>query len=356
MKNVGATLVEDKDEADIVMMLYSTESSWLSVCLDGLEFYDDKSSENIIKPLSALLNTDVLSISCIDSDYLFLHLVNEAQKADAWANVGHNPEGKFPRRTKFSDWKKKVNDFEKFKKCIRQKYDFAEEVLESLKDVLDLSFEQSTICIESIEDLKNEPNLVEMYFSLPEDQKEKEPTKLKIKNFGLTACKIGEFHCESTINTGGSSRGIAIAFTGDYVENEEITFTDVELEYDFTSTSRKSIPVQLEKLQLPDGKWAYFWKNTKIMIPEKVKEGLSPKRKTDLEFKRQLNIRFTPQGNPRKVLDICVHFIPLSNQAGQCCWCVWHHFGSKDEYIKRFNKLWSKMPADMTLNPKEFNV
>lgn len=319
-----------------------------------MEFYDDKSSENIIKPLSALLKTDILSVACFDSDYLFLHMINEAEKTDAWANVGHNPEGKFPRRTKFSDWKNKVNDLEKFKKCIRQKYDFAEEVLESLEDVLNLSYKQSTICTESVEDFEDNHNLVKMCFSLPDVQKES--TNLKIKTFGLTACKIGEFNYVSAINQGGSSRGLAIAFTGDYVENDEITFTDVTLEYDFTSTSRKSIPVQLEKQQLPDGKWAYCWKNTTVLIPEKVKDGLSPKRQMDLQYKRQLGIRFTPQGNPRKVLDICLHFIPLSNQLGQCCWCVWHPFGSKDEYIKRFNHLWSKLPADMNLNPGDFDV
>lgn len=354
MKNGGAVPAENENEADIVMLLYSSESPWLSVCLDGLEFYDDKSSENIIKPLSALLKTDILSVACFDSDYLFLHMINEAEKTDAWANVGHNPEGKFPRRTKFSDWKNKVNDLEKFKKCIRQKYDFAEEVLESLEDVLNLSYKQSTICTESVEDFEDNHNLVKMCFSLPDVQKES--TNLKIKTFGLTACKTGEFNYVSAINQGGSSRGLAIAFTGDYVENDEITFTDVTLEYDFTSTSRKCIPVQLEKQQLPDGKWAYCWKNTTVLIPEKVKDGLSPKRQMDLQYKRQLGIRFTPQGNPRKVLDICLHFIPLSNQLGQCCWCVWHPFGSKDEYIKRFNHLWSKLPADINLNPGDFDV
>lgn len=34
MKNGGAVPAENENEADIVMLLYSSESPWLSVCLD----------------------------------------------------------------------------------------------------------------------------------------------------------------------------------------------------------------------------------------------------------------------------------------------------------------------------------
>lgn len=327
--------VPDQNEADITVIIYNGDSPWVSVCSDGIEISDDKTSEALLRPLSAELDTDVMAISCFDSDYLFFNLINEAEKINAWANVGSPPEGRLPRRTVFVPWKSKVSDLEKFKSIIRKKYDFAEDVLEPLASILDLPAEQGSFREGSLDEIERTKPFTSLYFTLPDGESQKDPTKLAITRFSLTSCTIGEDAIVSAINIGGSSRGLAIAFTGDYVENEEITFTDVKIEYDFDKTPRKEISVQLRKQEIAKGKWAYCAEAPKLFVCEKVNPDLPPKKKAELAFGREIGIRFTPLGNPEKVLDICVHLIPLSNPEGQCCWCVWHPDGSKETYIKK---------------------
>ncbi|MBQ2098737.1 MAG: hypothetical protein II480_11205, partial [Bacteroidales bacterium] len=46
-------------------------------------------------------------------------------------------------------------------------------------------------------------------------------------------CTIGQFKVISALNVGGKSTGLAIVFTGSYIEHEEIRFRDVKLEYRF---------------------------------------------------------------------------------------------------------------------------
>ena len=53
---------------------------------------------------------------------------------------------------------------------------------------------------------------------------------------------------------------------------------------------------------------------------------------------RSIGVRFTPNGNVRKFLDITVAFLPQSNPTqGQCAWCVWRHYESKRAYIEAYN-------------------
>ena len=71
-----------------------------------------------------------------------------------------------------------------------------------------------------------------------------------------------------------------------------------------------------------------------------IKEGLPVRKAMDEEFKRKFGLRFTPEGNERKRLDITVHFIPLKNVSGRCDWCVWLHSGSKKAFIEQHNQSW----------------
>ena len=326
--------VSNQEEADVTVIIFNGDSPWVSVCSDGIEIYDDKTSEALLRPLSAELDTDVMAVSCFDSDYLLLNLINESEKINAWANIGRNSEERFPRRTVFSPWKVKVSDFEQFKRAIRDKYDCAEDVLGRLESILDLPVAQSSINVSNLDEFENKKPFTCLYFSLPGDKSPKKPTGLKITHFSLTPCKIGENSIITAINTGGSSRGIAIAFTGDYVEHEDITFTDVELEYGFDKTPAKEISVSLCKREIAEGKWAYCAEIPHFLIRDRVNLDLPPKKKADLEFAREIGIRFTPLGNPEKLLDICVHLIPLSNPQGQCYWCVWLLDGSKEAYVE----------------------
>ena len=155
-------------------------------------------------------------------------------------------------------------------------------------------------------------------------------------------CEIGKDQCYFVVNTGGKTKGVAIAFSGSYVEQEELRFRDVRLEYALDRSPRKTIPLSLEKKQTQTGQWVYYAELPEFSIREGVKEGLSWKRKIDEEWKREFGVRFTPEGNPRKLLDITVHFIPLKNPEGQCGWCSWHQYGSKRAYIEEHNRSWSE--------------
>ncbi|MBP5294861.1 MAG: hypothetical protein J6Y95_03995, partial [Lachnospiraceae bacterium] len=69
--------------------------------------------------------------------------------------------------------------------------------------------------------------------------------------------------------------------------------------------------------------------------------GLPRHKAMNEEFKREFGVRFTPEGNERKRLDIAVFLIPLKNyEEGQCGWCVWWPFKSKKAFIENHNRTW----------------
>ena len=75
-------------------------------------------------------------------------------------------------------------------------------------------------------------------------------------------------------------------------------------------------------------------------------------------------MRFTPEGNARKRLDITVHFIPLKNPMdGQCGWRVWAGYESKRAFIEATNKRNASLPKEFQeaeafkqMNPDDFDL
>ena len=106
----------------------------------------------------------------------------------------------------------------------------------------------------------------------------------------------------------------------------------------------ESIPIELKKVQLSDGQWAYYYHDPGYKIPSKVDERLPMMKRMRLESEHSIIIRFVPHGNPRKILDITVVLVPDKNPQGQTGWNVWHQFGSKEAFIKFHNDNWSKLP------------
>ena len=217
-----------------------------------------------------------------------------------------------------------------------QKYVFAEDALDSLEPLLGLKHGQGRFCDERIpEDFIKGVRTV--YYVLPESASKSEPPRLALGVNGLMPCRIGECSIISAINKGGKSRGLAVAFSCGYVEKEDIRFREVQLEYKFDRYPRPTIPLQMEKRQTQTGQWIYWAEIPQFLLREAVKEGLPPRKTREEEFKRGFLVRFTPEGNPRKLLNITVHFIPLKNPEGQCGWCVWMYSGSKRAYIEDYN-------------------
>ena len=335
LKRQGFLPAESSESADLSVFICDAEGPWISVCSDGLDFYSEESVRDICNPLSEQLASDVLTVSCFDSDCLLLNLINRSRKTDARAKVGHF-EG-VRQRTTPKRWEGLVGDFEQWQALLKQDYLFAEDALDGIEPQLGLLPGQGRFCPERIPAAGTGQTII-WYLSLPETADKPKLPELKMYLYDATPCEMGQEKFISAINAGGESTGLAVAFSGSYVENEEIRFRDVRLEYDFGRDSRPGIPLQLVKRQTQDGQWTYYAEVPGFQLHSAVKEGLPFRKAMDLRFQREFGVRFTPEGNERKRLDITVHFIPLRNPAGQCSWYVWAFDGSRRAFVESWNR------------------
>lgn len=350
-------LVSCESESDFALYILESDSGWFSVCCDAIDFSDAQSIRTVCEPISSTLHTDVIASSCFDSDFLFLNLINAEQAVDGWAKFGKDESKCFLRRNAYKPWNGKVSDMESFKQILKKRYVFAEEAWYDIEPLLEMLPNQGLFSQEALDEF--EPHLISVTYFASTDVKKQDPPKLDFSAYDMMPCKIGQDTLISVINLGGSSKGLGIAFSGSYVETEELSFHNVQLEYNFDRYPRKTIPLTLEKVKTADNRWIYYAAIPNFSIPERVKDGLPLKRKMDEEYKRSFGVRFTPEGNPRKCLDICVHFIPLANNEGRCYWCVWFPSGSKKAYIEEHNNTWMRMKApnlkEILLNPDDFD-
>ena len=128
----------DKNDADIAITILIPENSqWLTVTSDLIDGNTD-SLLHAAKNISEELKTEVLAISCFDSDYLFLNLIDFQNELDAWASCGRYPDGKAPRKSNFNAWKTHVSDASAFRRIMRAKYILAEECLSAIEPLLSL--------------------------------------------------------------------------------------------------------------------------------------------------------------------------------------------------------------------------
>lgn len=338
MMEKGYTVSADEESADISTVIYEpADSGWVSVASDTFEFSSAEEVKKMIMPISDRFCTDVLAAACYDSDYLLMNLVNTSDNTDGWINVGNSCEMKPSRRTNLTAWKKKVNHYEEFKSAIKGDYVFAEEAFYEAAEFLGMEVQQT--CLEpDILDGLDEHALSRLYFSAPEGNK-KELPKLEIGMYDLLPCKIGEKRCIFVNNQGGKSKGVGVMFYGDYVENDDLTFEDVTFECDYGSEKRKVIPISLKKVKCADGNMALYWEDKNFTIPPAVSRDIPIMKRMELEFKKEFGVRFTVQGNPRKVLDVKVYIIPLENREyGAACWYVYRRWKTKENYIRSHNK------------------
>ena len=112
-------------------------------------------------------------------------------------------------------------------------------------------------------------------------------------------------------------------------------------------------PITLEKRQLANGEWVYWWEDESLPLRPKI----SGERNRELrELGRSMTLWFIPHGNPRKALDIAVTFVPLANSIkGQCTWCCWWKYGSKAAFIKANNEQ-LKRGSGIFLNPDDYDL
>ena len=335
----GYLCTASADEADGAVAVVGGEH-WVTVCSDLLELEGPDAVAALGGPLSEYLQTDVLGIGCFDSDYLYLNLIDQGEKINAWLGIGSAAGLGIKRRTGLAAWKKKVRDFEAFSACAREKYVCAEEFLFAAADCLDLPPEQGSVSYEYLRDLGLDKKARVLYFKLPEGREPKELPKLTQLTSSLDPCWLDQPHHVNVLNVGGESRGLSVYFIGSYVEHDEITFSDIWLYHANEEKPRKKT-IELTKVQLSDGRWAYHYHDPGFRIPPKVDERLPEMKKWRMQLDREIYIRFIPHGNPRKVLDIAVVFVPDKNPEGQTGWVVWQYAGSKEAYIDQFNRGWA---------------
>ena len=333
-----------EDEADGSFAIMTDDNSrWYSVYSDLFSFDEPKLFTDYATPMSKEFNTDILGISCFDSDFLYLNLIDAANKIDAWVGAGSAAGLGIRKRTNLSAWKNKVSDFDGFKESIRKKFVFAEEVLTEIEHCIHLPQEYGAASYEYLSDLGLTGKIVFLYFKLPETMKTQDAPKLTQKSASLMPSFLDKPDSVSVINVGGASKGLSVYFVGPYVENDEITFSDVAF-IERKNNQTKWIPIELKKAQLTDGQWAYYYHDPGYRIMPKVDERLPMSKRMRLENEQSIVVRFVPHGNPRKILDITVVLVPDQNQQGQTGWNVWHQFGSKKAYIQFHNNNWSQYP------------
>lgn len=347
----GYEVASNNNEGDLSIVIYEPENSeWVSIASDDFQFNTKADIKNTIEPISDIFHTDIIAASCNDSDYLMLNLLNTLDGTDGWINIGSLYVMKILRRTSIGKWKKKVNDYGKLKEVIKQKYVLAEEAFYKVAELLNMQPRQACLETNYLDDLEIS-RACKLSFVAP--GMEKQLPELKVGLFGLTPCKIGESYCVFVNNRGGKSKGIGILFVGDYVENDDIVFENVTFESDYGSEKRKIVPITLEKVKLTNGKHGFYWEDKDFAIPPAVSRDIPEMKRMDLEFKKQFGVRFVPQGNPRKVLDIKVAIYPLENSRdGQAVWYVYRYSKTKEEYIKEHNMGW----VENKLNPDDFDL
>ena len=347
------SLTASKEDSDgSFAILCDDESQWYSVYSDLFSFDEPRLFADYAIPLSDAFQTDILGLACFDSDFLFLNLIDTANTVDAHVGIGRTSGLGFKPRNNLAAWKSKVMDHDCFKKCAKGKYIFAESFLKEVQHCICLPEQYSVMAYEHLDELNADANITYLHFKLPEEMKSKEPPRFVLHMSSLSPCFIGEPCAVSVLNAGDASKGVSVFFTGPYVEKEEITFSNVGL---VDKKSNETIPFELKKVQLSDGQWAYHFCDPDYKIPPKVNDQLPPRRASNLKHDRSIIVRFVPQGNPRKVLDITVHLIPGENFGGQAGWNVWHRFGSKKEYIHFFNDTWEDVPSVKLLKEEDFD-
>lgn len=334
-----------EEEADGAFAIVSDDQSqWYSVYSDLFSFDEAKPFADYATPMSADLKTDILGISCFDSDYLYLNLIDAEAKVDAWAGVGRAAGFGIRRRSNLSAWKNKVDDYDSFKGQVKKKFVFAEEVLAEIECCIHLPQEYGAASYEYLADLGLNEKATYLYFMLPEAMKTQDAPKLVQRTASLAPCFLEQPSTIVGVNVGGASKGLSVYFVGPYVEHEEITFSDVCF-VRWKKDQKEAVPIELEKVQLSDGQWAYYYHDPGYKILPKADEQLPMMKRMRVESARSIVVRFVPHGNPRKILDITVVLVPDKNLQGQTGWNVWHSFGSKSAFIQYHNNTWAKHPG-----------
>ena len=356
MKEQGYSPTEN-GTPDATFYISDPDSKWISICSDLYEYFGEDFYNKLCLPLANRLKASLMLISCFDSDFTYFTLIDAQNNLESWARAGEDYYSDQEETYKAEDWQSIVEDAVAFEAALKKERVFSEESIEEIEPMLGMAKGQGFLMPETADEMTGTEKIC---FSLTEQAAAQEPPKLETYQPSLSPCRMGEGNnIVSAINLGGASTGLGIAFVGEYVEKDEIRFENVCLEYDLDEPGgRKTIPVVLTKRQAKGGNDIYYAEVPDFRIPEKVNPKLSGSKRQKEDFRKHFLVRFTPVGNARKVLDICAVLFPLENPSGQCSWCVWHYFGSKEAFIAHYNDSWKRFPGAHVemLDPNDYDL
>lgn len=332
------TAASESDADGTVTVISTAEGQWISVFSEQLAHDDSDSCKAIAMPISEQLCTDVLGISCFDSDYLYLNLLNAAEQTDAWVGIGNGKDIGIDRRTGVTAWKKKVADYPAFSAAAKQKYVCAEEFLTQAEPSLGLPAVQGMVTHADADLLEKTESL---YFRMKEDPAIPESPILELCRYdeGIP-CLADRCSKLNIFSVGTEACGLSVYLSGPGVEDGTLTFSDVYL-----GSIVQQQPITLEKMQLSDGQWAYGYSDPGFPIPAGPPKRLKGEKQWLLMVKNAIVLKFIPRGDSRKTLDITVTVLPDHCPEGQARWNVWESWGSKGAFIAYHNKLWKKVRA-----------
>ena len=307
----GWERVEDAEQADVSTAIYVLSGSpWVTVRSDAFED-DPEALIEAGKRLSQALDADALAISCFDSDYLFLNLLNPGKKLDLWANGGHPAALGMTglRRSNFRAWKDHVSSVTDFRSAMKHSQVFGEDCLYDLADVLSLPVEQS---LGGIGEIPEGIKARWYHYRASVPQAQGDPPSLEFL-CPMAYHALDGKECMFTVcNYGGASKGLTVVVEGvEAVEDAKTQVHDRRGNWILT-------PVKMDTLVRKDGTKALYVDLFDLALPA-VNRNLPPKKLIDTQFDRGVSFRFVPRNGQEGELlpNMRVTMIPLMEQSDQ---------------------------------------
>ena len=202
-------ITSQKDADAVVVILSHDDSQWVSICSDSFAHDDPESCVRVVAPFSLELHTDVMGISCFDSDYLYLNLVNAEDQTDAWIGIGRGKDFGIVRRNSLTAWKKKVADYQEFSAKVKRQYIFAEEFLSEAAEQLGLPANLGTSSLEYLHEMNADVKMIYLYFKTAGNAQQSDNVNLAHYDYGVPCLADRESRLMA-INMGAKSKGLSV--------------------------------------------------------------------------------------------------------------------------------------------------
>ena len=308
---------DSPEDADVVIAVSPENAGgWVTIVSDTFD-QDLEACCKTAKTLSEKYQAEAIAISCIDSDYLCLNLLDVQNNVDAWAASGKYPEGKAPRRSSLNAWEGYVTDVPAMRQVMRSYHSFAEECLDDLEDILGLPASQGLCCVD---DADPEKGFTCFYYAA-ETVKSAEgltifkPSVHTWRNYHFKSINLVNF-----LNYSGASRGVGVVFAGPGISQGNVGLPHIWIQmYERRKRGFTMTPVELKEVTLKNGEKGLYGEAPKVRIRETVPDGLPMSKAMERYRECEVIVRYDAVRKCAEDADpgtIQVCLIPLQNRAG----------------------------------------